>query len=44
MENRHRSIIEKIIMATGCENDFCHGRKVGTVGQRGIHAADFTDG
>lgn len=30
-------------MTTGCENDFCPGRKVRTVGQRGTHAADFTD-
>lgn len=45
MENRHRSVMEKIVMATGYENDFCHGRKVvGTVGQRGAHAANFTDG
>lgn len=30
-------------MTTSCEKDFCPGRKVGTVGQRGMHAADFTD-
>lgn len=31
-------------MTTGCENDFCLGRKVGTVGQRGTHMANFMDG
>lgn len=38
MENRHRLIL----MAPGCESDVCHWRKVGTVGQGGVHTADFT--
>lgn len=45
METRYRSVMKKIVMATGYGNDFCHGRKVvGAVGQRDAHAANSTDG
>lgn len=42
MGNRHKLIMETL-MTIGCENDFCLGRKVGPVGQRGTHAANFSD-
>lgn len=43
MEKRHRLIMEKTLMTTSCKNEFCPAKKVGTVGQRGTHAVNFTD-
>lgn len=43
VKNRHRLIVERTLITISCESDFCRRRKVGTVGQRGMHVVDLTD-